>query len=356
MTDADLAELAGHLEAMRAAARDGDGHGVAEADARFHGRIVELADNGDARAGLALARAVLADVHHARRPGRGSAVVGRPPRPDPRGARARATPRPSSRPSSGTSTRSATTWPGRWPDDEPSEVVDLPRQPRNAHERPRSSCPRRCRPGPARLRVDVYGSEPIEHVLDDMSFLNYRLADVRIEPEVTLRRARHRLAPGRGEGHRLRRPPDDVQRPLAGRADPEGRRHDARAPDGVGRAAPVPRLGRPLPRPDGPVPRRRVEPRQVDGPDRGLPPRRAARVDRDDRHRRDGPGGRRLEGAVPQEAHRGHRARRQGGARARRREVLRRRCRAGRSTPSRATSTSSSSPRSTATSTRRAPR
>src|SRR5207237_3557032 len=40
--------------------------------------------------------------------------------------------------------------------------------------------------GPARLRVDVYGSRPIEHVLDDMSFLNYRLADVRIAPEVTL--------------------------------------------------------------------------------------------------------------------------------------------------------------------------
>lgn len=46
MTDADIAELAGYLKAMRAAARDDDGHGVAEADARFHGRIVELADNG----------------------------------------------------------------------------------------------------------------------------------------------------------------------------------------------------------------------------------------------------------------------------------------------------------------------
>ena len=45
MTDADLAGLAGHLEAMRSAARDDDGHGVAEADAQFHGRIVELADN-----------------------------------------------------------------------------------------------------------------------------------------------------------------------------------------------------------------------------------------------------------------------------------------------------------------------
>ncbi len=46
LTDADIAELAGHLEAMRAAARVDDGHAVAEADARFHGRIVELADNG----------------------------------------------------------------------------------------------------------------------------------------------------------------------------------------------------------------------------------------------------------------------------------------------------------------------
>jgi hypothetical protein len=40
--------------------------------------------------------------------------------------------------------------------------------------------------GAARLRVDVYGGEPREHVLDDLSFLNYRLADVRISPAVTL--------------------------------------------------------------------------------------------------------------------------------------------------------------------------
>ena len=40
--------------------------------------------------------------------------------------------------------------------------------------------------GPARLRIDVHGGEPIDHVLDDMNFLNYRLADVRVEPEVTL--------------------------------------------------------------------------------------------------------------------------------------------------------------------------
>jgi hypothetical protein len=40
--------------------------------------------------------------------------------------------------------------------------------------------------GPARLRVDVHGSQPVERLLDDMSFLNYRLADVSSSPEVTL--------------------------------------------------------------------------------------------------------------------------------------------------------------------------
>jgi hypothetical protein len=40
--------------------------------------------------------------------------------------------------------------------------------------------------GPARLRIDVHGGDPIEHVLDDMNFLDYRLADVRISPEVGL--------------------------------------------------------------------------------------------------------------------------------------------------------------------------
>jgi len=40
--------------------------------------------------------------------------------------------------------------------------------------------------GPARLRIDVFGGEPLDHVLDDLSFLNYRLADVRISPDVSL--------------------------------------------------------------------------------------------------------------------------------------------------------------------------
>ena len=40
--------------------------------------------------------------------------------------------------------------------------------------------------GAARLRVDVHGRAPRAHVLDDLSFLNYRLADVRISPVITL--------------------------------------------------------------------------------------------------------------------------------------------------------------------------
>ena len=45
MRDDDLAELGEHMSRMQTAARAGDGHAVAEADASFHGRIVELADN-----------------------------------------------------------------------------------------------------------------------------------------------------------------------------------------------------------------------------------------------------------------------------------------------------------------------
>jgi DNA-binding GntR family transcriptional regulator len=45
MSEADVAELVGYGEAMDAAAQAGDGHAVAEADAKFHGRIVELAGN-----------------------------------------------------------------------------------------------------------------------------------------------------------------------------------------------------------------------------------------------------------------------------------------------------------------------
>lgn len=46
MTDADVVEFGRLVETMRRAAGKDDGHGVAEADARFHRRIVEIADNG----------------------------------------------------------------------------------------------------------------------------------------------------------------------------------------------------------------------------------------------------------------------------------------------------------------------
>lgn len=45
LDDALLDELAASVAEMEAAARADDGRGVAEADARFHGRIVEIADN-----------------------------------------------------------------------------------------------------------------------------------------------------------------------------------------------------------------------------------------------------------------------------------------------------------------------
>lgn len=39
--------------------------------------------------------------------------------------------------------------------------------------------------GAARLRIDVFGGPPLAHVMDDLTFLNYRLADVRLEPTVS---------------------------------------------------------------------------------------------------------------------------------------------------------------------------
>jgi hypothetical protein len=43
--------------------------------------------------------------------------------------------------------------------------------------------------GPARIRFDVLGRPPAEGVLADSNFLNYRLADVRVEPATNLTRA-----------------------------------------------------------------------------------------------------------------------------------------------------------------------
>jgi len=36
--------------------------------------------------------------------------------------------------------------------------------------------------GPARIRIDVHGGEPMDRLLDDLNFLDYRLADVRPVP------------------------------------------------------------------------------------------------------------------------------------------------------------------------------
>ncbi len=46
LSEADLDSLALHLETMRRAARDGDLHAEAAADAAFHSRIIEIAGNG----------------------------------------------------------------------------------------------------------------------------------------------------------------------------------------------------------------------------------------------------------------------------------------------------------------------
>jgi DNA-binding GntR family transcriptional regulator len=46
LTNADIEELGGYLAQMRRAAEEGDAHAEAYADARFHGRVVEIAGNG----------------------------------------------------------------------------------------------------------------------------------------------------------------------------------------------------------------------------------------------------------------------------------------------------------------------
>ncbi len=178
--------------------------------------------------------------------------------------------------------------------------------------------------GAARLRVDVYGGEPREHVLDDLNFLNYRLADVRISPEVTLAA------------------PDIIWR----QDGEKGISYDGRAMTFSG------------PWPAGPIQKVVVAMLALRMEAVGLHPFHASAV----RYRgrtvmflggesnhgksmgqieacrrggqlvstettvidEDGPGGQGLQVGLPQEAHRGHRAGRQGGARARRPEVLRR--------------------------------
>ena len=284
MTDADVAELAADLEAMRSAARADDGHAVAA------GR--RALPRPDHRAGRQRHARDASGLRSSRSPGRtsrwSSPVRTRNGRPTCTRRSWRrssvATRRPWSRRSSATSTRSATTCPAAGP-----TTTDRPSPISPEQEEPMTSTPQlseELSAGPAKLRIDVDGSEPLDHVLDDMNFLNYRLADVRISPEVSLAEPDivwHRDA-DKGIAYDGRTM--TLSGAVAGRSDPEGRRHDAGAADGGGRPPSVPCLGRPLSRQDGPVPWRGVEPRQVDGPDRGLQARRAARVDRDDGHRR----------------------------------------------------------------------
>ena len=176
--------------------------------------------------------------------------------------------------------------------------------------------------GAARLRIDVHGGEPREHVLDDLNFLNYRLADVRISPQVTL------ADPDivwRQEGEKdvtLRRAGGDLHGCLAGGAAAEGHRGRAGAAHGGGRAASLAQCGRPLPRQDDPVPGRRVQSRQVHGAHRGRPAGCPAGRLGDDRHRRGRASRDGIRGHLPAQAHGGHRALGQGRPQQGRREVL----------------------------------
>ena len=131
MSDADLLELAGHLEAMRAAARDNDGHGVAEADARFHGRIVELADN-----------ATLLKVWHSLEPFSRTYITLVVPGADPQwsadlhapilGALERRDTEAVVEALSRHFDEVRDNMAGRWPDDDPPAVISLPRSRRRA--------------------------------------------------------------------------------------------------------------------------------------------------------------------------------------------------------------------------------
>jgi len=125
---------------------------------------------------------------------------------------------------------------------------------------------------------------------DDLTFLNYRLADVRILAAGHARGPRHRVEPGRRQGRGLRRPRRDVHRRLAGRPDPEGDRGGPRAAHGGRGPAPVPQRGRQLSRQDIPVPGRRIQPRQEHGPDRSRHPGRPPGRVGDDGDRRGRPG------------------------------------------------------------------
>ena len=205
------------VDQMREAAEAGDPYAEATADAAFHGHVMRLSGNATLErvwrtlepflrtyitiASAGVDRRAIADRHaplvEALRSG------------DPRT-------RPGA-PSSTTSTRLPQSLARVWSDPDPGEPAGRRRGPSGSapawlgslsrtHVAREETMDRELRlseefsAGAARLRVDVHGGEPREHVLDDLDFLDYRLADVRISPQVTLPDAGHRLGPGRREG------------------------------------------------------------------------------------------------------------------------------------------------------------
>ena len=210
--------------------------------------------------------------------------------------------------------------------------------------------------GPARLRVDVHGSTQLEHVLEDMNFLNYRLAEVHTAPAVTLPEAdlvwrqdgeqsvaydgRRMTFTGAWNSGPIQKV---IVTLLALRLEEHGL-HPFHASAVRYRDRTILFLGGES--------NHGKSMGQIEACRRGA----QARVDRDHRDRRIGHGDPRVEGALPQEARRGHGAGRQGGARSAASTSSSAACRPGRSTPTRRRSTSSSSPRSTATSHRAWPR
>ncbi len=192
MRDADLDELAGHAAEMEAAAA-----GRRRRPPRRGRRAVPRPDRRAGRQrhageGLALARAVLADLPHADRARRRPRVVRGAPRADPGGP-------PGARRRGG---RQRPRAPLRRGECEHGRTAGRPHRWRGlVNDTLRLS--EEMAAGAARLRIDVFGGEPREHVLDDMSFMNYRLADVRVSDDVTVGGAGHRVAAGRREGDRL---------------------------------------------------------------------------------------------------------------------------------------------------------
>ena len=165
---------------MQAAARDGDGHGVAEADARFHGRIVELADN-----------ATLVRVWRSLEPFSRTYITLVVPGADPQwSADLHAPILAALERRDADAVVAALERHFEEVSDEHGPAAGRTSTPKHRGEpcmtetlQPRPRRCRRARPGSASTsRV----GEPCEHVLDDMSFLNYRLAEVRIAPAVTL--------------------------------------------------------------------------------------------------------------------------------------------------------------------------